>query len=143
MISPVLLTFCWVSISTQFNDQNNTAWSLNRNFENHVIWVSSIRKHAFPDVFIFPFFVFRLFCCLSNSKYNWQVNYALGALYYLCNSSTKEEILKPEVVKVIRKYAAAGAVNMSFSNLANAFLDRHVKHENLWKVGYKVSSQGT
>ena len=56
------------------------------------------------------------------------MNYARGALYYLCNSSTKEEILKPKVVEVIRKYAAAQAVNASFSNLANAFLDVHVNH---------------
>ena len=63
---------------------------------------------------------------LTVPKYKWQVNYALGALYYLCNSCTQEEILKPEVVEVIRKYAAAGAVNVSFSNLANAFLDMHV-----------------
>lgn len=54
------------------------------------------------------------------------MNYALGALYYLCNTSTKEEILKPEVVDVIRRYASAGAVSVSFSNLAQAFLDKHV-----------------
>ncbi|KAI8015300.1 Armadillo repeat-containing protein 7 [Camellia lanceoleosa] len=63
--------------------------------------------------------------CLSSP-----VNYALGALYYLCNASNKEEILKPEVVDVIRRYAAAGAVSVSFSNLAQAFLDKHVdEHE--------------
>uniref|UniRef100_A0A452YQ74 Uncharacterized protein n=1 Tax=Aegilops tauschii subsp. strangulata TaxID=200361 RepID=A0A452YQ74_AEGTS len=55
-----------------------------------------------------------------------QVNYALGALYYLCNPSTKNEILKPDVHRIIRDYSAAGAVNSSFSNLANAFLDKHV-----------------
>ena len=55
-----------------------------------------------------------------------QVIYALGALYYLCNSSTKKEILKPDVLRMIRDYSAAGAVNSSFSNLANAFLDKHV-----------------
>lgn len=67
--------------------------------------------------------------CLSSPVRN-TVNYALGALYYLCNSSTKKEILKPEVVEVIRKYAAAGAVNVSFSNLANAFLDMHVNQQS-------------
>lgn len=50
----------------------------------------------------------------------------LGALYYLCNPSTEEEVLKPEVVKVIEKFADAGAVNVSFCNLARAFLDKHV-----------------
>lgn len=55
-----------------------------------------------------------------------QVSYALGALYYLCNPSTEEEILKPEVVEVIEKFADAGAVNVSFRNLARTFLDKHV-----------------
>lgn len=53
------------------------------------------------------------------------MNYALGALYYLCNESNKEEILGPEVVDVIKRYAAAGAVRVSFCNLAQAFLDKH------------------
>ncbi|XP_028065735.1 transcription factor MYB108-like [Camellia sinensis] len=66
----------------------------------------------------------------KNAQVREQVNYALGALYYLCNGSNKEEILKPEVVDVIRRYAAAGAVSVSFSNLAQAFLDKHVdEHE--------------
>ena len=56
----------------------------------------------------------------------WQVTYALGALYYLCNPLTKKEILKPDVVRTIREYASAGAVSTSFSNLANAFLEKHV-----------------
>lgn len=55
------------------------------------------------------------------------MNYALGALYYLCNASNKEEILKPEVVDIINRYAAAEAVSVSFSNLAKAFLDKHVR----------------
>nr|DAD33201.1 TPA_asm: hypothetical protein HUJ06_012052 [Nelumbo nucifera] len=63
--------------------------------------------------------------CLSSPVRN-TVNYALGSLYYLCTASTKEEILRPEVVEVIQGYAAAGAVNVSFSNLARAFLDKHV-----------------
>jgi histone H3/H4 len=54
------------------------------------------------------------------------VTYALGALYYLCNPSTKKEILKPNVVRIMREYAAVGAVNTSFSNMANAFLEKHV-----------------
>jgi hypothetical protein len=53
------------------------------------------------------------------------VTYALGALYYLCNPATKKEILKPDVVRIIREYAS-GAVNTSFSNMANAFLEKHV-----------------
>lgn len=57
---------------------------------------------------------------------NWQVNYALGALYYLCNASNKEEILKPEVIDAIKSYAAAGGVSTSFSNLTQSFLDKHV-----------------
>ncbi|XP_073000929.1 uncharacterized protein [Typha latifolia] len=63
--------------------------------------------------------------CLSSPVKN-TVNYALGALYFLCNSSSKKEILKPEVLRVIREYAAAESVNVSFSNLAKAFLDKHV-----------------
>ncbi|KAK1285936.1 hypothetical protein QJS10_CPB20g01260 [Acorus calamus] len=63
--------------------------------------------------------------CLSSPVRN-TVNSALGALYYLCTPVTKEEILKPEVVELIRRYAAAEAVNMNFSNLAKAFLDKHV-----------------
>jgi armadillo repeat-containing protein 7 len=54
------------------------------------------------------------------------VTYALGALYYLCNPSTKKDVLKPDVIRIIREYAVAGSVNISFSNLANAFLEKHV-----------------
>ncbi|KAF7831146.1 armadillo repeat-containing protein 7 isoform X1 [Senna tora] len=63
--------------------------------------------------------------CLSSPVRN-TVNYALGALYYLCNESNKEEVLKPEVVDVIKRYAAAETVCVSFSNLAKAFLDKHL-----------------
>ncbi|PKA60892.1 hypothetical protein AXF42_Ash006527 [Apostasia shenzhenica] len=63
--------------------------------------------------------------CLSSPVRN-TVNYALTSLYYLCNAQTKEEILKPDVVEVFRRYAAAGAVSVNFSNLANAFLEKHV-----------------
>ncbi|XP_076955866.1 uncharacterized protein LOC143630852 [Bidens hawaiensis] len=62
--------------------------------------------------------------CLSSPVKN-TVNYALGALYYLCNASTKEAILRPEVVDIIKRYAAAGAVSVSFRNLAQAFIDKH------------------
>ncbi|XXG86098.1 hypothetical protein AAC387_Pa11g1059 [Persea americana] len=62
--------------------------------------------------------------CLSSPVRN-TVNSALGALYYLCNPATKEDILKPEVIEVIQKYAA-NTLSVSFSNLANAFLDKHV-----------------
>ncbi|KAF3964100.1 hypothetical protein CMV_011577 [Castanea mollissima] len=41
--------------------------------------------------------------CLSSPVRN-TVNYALGALYYLCNASNKEEILKPEVVDIIKRH---------------------------------------
>ncbi|RAL53012.1 hypothetical protein DM860_016247 [Cuscuta australis] len=67
--------------------------------------------------------------CLSSPVRN-TVNYGLGALYYLCNASNKEEILKPEVLDVIRRYAAAKEVSVSFSNLAQAFLDKHVSEPN-------------
>ncbi|KAJ4961219.1 hypothetical protein NE237_021129 [Protea cynaroides] len=63
--------------------------------------------------------------CLSSPVRN-TVNYALGSLYYLCDASNKEEILKPEVVETIKRYAAAGADSVSFRNLAKAFLDKHV-----------------
>ncbi|XP_042515931.1 armadillo repeat-containing protein 7-like [Macadamia integrifolia] len=63
--------------------------------------------------------------CLSSPVRN-HVNYALGTLYYLCDASHKEEILKPEVVETIKRYAATGVLSVSFSNLAKAFLDKHV-----------------
>ncbi|RDX69062.1 Armadillo repeat-containing protein 7 [Mucuna pruriens] len=63
--------------------------------------------------------------CLSSPVRN-TVNYALGALYYVCNESNREEILKPEVIDVIRRYAAAEEVNVNFSNLAKVFLNKHL-----------------
>ncbi|KAL8503378.1 hypothetical protein ACS0TY_022205 [Phlomoides rotata] len=54
------------------------------------------------------------------------VNYALGSLNYLCNATTEDDILKLEIVEAIERFAAAGSVNMGFSNLAQAFLDKHV-----------------
>ncbi|XP_008244519.1 PREDICTED: armadillo repeat-containing protein 7 [Prunus mume] len=63
--------------------------------------------------------------CLSSPVRN-TVNYAIGSLYYLCNASNKGEIMKPEVVDVMKRYAAAKEVSVSFSNLAKAFLDKHV-----------------
>ncbi|KAL4364740.1 hypothetical protein AHAS_Ahas07G0036300 [Arachis hypogaea] len=61
-------------------------------------------------------------CCAVRNT----VNYALGALYYVCNEFNKEEILKPEVIDTIKRYAAAEEVSASFSNLAKAFLDKHL-----------------
>ncbi|KAK7250630.1 hypothetical protein RIF29_33176 [Crotalaria pallida] len=63
--------------------------------------------------------------CLSSPVRN-TVNSALGALYYVCNESNKEEVLKPEVVDLIKRYAAAEEVSVSFSNLAKAFLGKHL-----------------
>lgn len=63
--------------------------------------------------------------CLSSPVRN-TVNSALGALYYVCDESNKEEVLKPEVIDVIKRYAAAEEVSVSFSNLAKAFLDKHL-----------------
>ncbi|XP_037492241.1 armadillo repeat-containing protein 7 [Jatropha curcas] len=71
--------------------------------------------------------------CLSSPVRN-TVNYAIAALYYLCNPSNKGEILKPEVIDIIQRYAAAGAVSVSFSNLAKAFLDKHVSDNDRDKV---------
>ncbi|PON36154.1 Beta-catenin [Parasponia andersonii] len=67
--------------------------------------------------------------CLSSPVRN-TVNSALGALYYLCNKSNRDEILKPEVVDLINRYAAAEATSVSFSNMAKAFLDKHVSEIN-------------
>ncbi|XP_078174168.1 ARM repeat superfamily protein isoform X2 [Carex rostrata] len=63
--------------------------------------------------------------CLSSPVRN-TVTYALGALYYLCNASTRKEILSPKVVQIIREYSAAETVNSTFGNLAKAFLDKYV-----------------
>lgn len=65
---------------------------------------------------------------MVNFNNSHQVNYALGALYYLCNALNKEEIMKPEVVDVIKRYAVAESV--SFSNLAKAILDKHLSDRN-------------
>lgn len=69
--------------------------------------------------------------CFLSLPDDLQVMYALGSLYYLCNASNKEEILKPEVIDLIKRYAAAGDVSINFSNLANAFLEKHVSG-NKW-----------
>ncbi|KAJ7960043.1 Armadillo repeat-containing protein 7 [Quillaja saponaria] len=63
--------------------------------------------------------------CLSSPVRN-TVNYALGALYFLCDTSNKEEVLKPEVIDLIKRYAEAEAIRVNFSNLAKAFLEKHV-----------------
>ncbi|KAL8456480.1 hypothetical protein ACS0TY_034626 [Phlomoides rotata] len=57
--------------------------------------------------------------CVSSPVRN-TVNYALGSLYYLCNATTEDEILKPEIVEAIERFSAAGSVNTGFSNLAQA-----------------------
>ncbi|KAK4385833.1 Armadillo repeat-containing protein 7 [Sesamum angolense] len=67
--------------------------------------------------------------CLSSPVRN-TVSYTLGSLYYLCNATTRDEILRPEIVDAIKRFAAAGAVNVGFSNLAQAFLDKHVSELN-------------
>ncbi|KAF4398817.1 hypothetical protein G4B88_028180 [Cannabis sativa] len=63
--------------------------------------------------------------CLSSPVKN-TVNSALGSLYYLCNNSNRGEVLKPEVIDLINRYATAEATSVSFSNLARAFLEKHV-----------------
>uniref|UniRef100_A0A2P2JC30 Uncharacterized protein MANES_02G134600 n=1 Tax=Rhizophora mucronata TaxID=61149 RepID=A0A2P2JC30_RHIMU len=45
--------------------------------------------------------ILHIIQCLSSPIRN-TVKYALGALYYLCYASNKEEILKPEVIDVIK-----------------------------------------
>ncbi|KAL3639230.1 hypothetical protein CASFOL_017137 [Castilleja foliolosa] len=62
--------------------------------------------------------------CLSSPVRN-TVNYALGSLYYLCNASTEDEVLKPQVMDAIKRFAAAGAVNVCFSNLAQSLLNKY------------------
>ncbi|KAL7171191.1 hypothetical protein ACSBR2_035936 [Camellia fascicularis] len=69
---------------------------------------------------------FPLIIQFSSSPVRNTVNYALGIMYNLCNASNKGKILKPEVVDVIRRYAAAESVGVRFSNLAHALLDKHV-----------------
>uniref|UniRef100_A0A166DGG0 Armadillo repeat-containing domain-containing protein n=1 Tax=Daucus carota subsp. sativus TaxID=79200 RepID=A0A166DGG0_DAUCS len=64
--------------------------------------------------------------CLSSPVRN-TVNYAIAALYYICDESNQENVLKPEVVDVVRRYAAASSISVSFRNLAQAFLDKHVR----------------
>ncbi|GAB4827265.1 hypothetical protein Ancab_034152 [Ancistrocladus abbreviatus] len=74
--------------------------------------------------------------CLSSPVRN-TVNYALAALYYLLSCETeiglvgvkKEEILRGDVVELIKRYAEAGEVCLTFSNLAKALLDKHVGGE--------------
>ncbi|KAL3640808.1 hypothetical protein CASFOL_015776 [Castilleja foliolosa] len=61
---------------------------------------------------------------ICNACAGTRVNYALGSLYYLCNTNTEDEILKQEVVDAIKRFAAAGAVNACFSNLAQSLLDK-------------------
>ncbi|GAB2298563.1 hypothetical protein Dimus_032631 [Dionaea muscipula] len=74
--------------------------------------------------------------CLSSPVRN-TVNYALAALYYLLccegegEGDIKGEILRDEVVDLIRRYAdAGGEVQISFRNLAWALLDNHVNKKS-------------
>lgn len=39
--------------------------------------------------------------------------------------------MKPEVVDIMKRYAAAEGASVSFSNLAKAFLDKHVSENEL------------
>ncbi|XP_074356367.1 uncharacterized protein LOC141696078 [Apium graveolens] len=57
--------------------------------------------------------------CLSS-------HYAIAALCYLCDESNQDDVLKPKVVNIVKRYAASSSVRVSFSNLAQAFLDKHV-----------------
>jgi hypothetical protein len=64
--------------------------------------------------------------CLSSPVENTVLS-AIATLYYLCNPATKKDILKPEVVECMKKYASVRNVNIRFSNLAQAFLATHVR----------------
>ncbi|KAL8498437.1 hypothetical protein ACS0TY_021677 [Phlomoides rotata] len=89
-----------------------------------------------PNEKLVEFFVGRIWLVLCDgiplvieyvsSPVRNTVNYALGSLNYLCNATTEDDILKLEIVEAIERFAAAGSVNMGFSNLAQAFLDKHV-----------------
>jgi len=54
-----------------------------------------------------------------------------STVYYMCdyNRAIREDILRPEVVDLMERYAVAESVCVSFSNLAKVFLDKHV-HAN-------------
>lgn len=62
--------------------------------------------------------------CLSSPVENTVLS-AMATLYYLCTTATKKDILKPEVVECMNKYASVGDVNIRFSNLAQSFLATH------------------
>ena len=64
--------------------------------------------------------------CLSSPVRN-TVKYAIGGLYYLLESGCcdRREILKAEVVELIRKYAETGGGGAGFGNLARVFSDKH------------------
>ncbi|PNX89220.1 armadillo repeat-containing protein [Trifolium pratense] len=91
--------------------------------------MSDIEVPGFTAIRILPLTDLKdrgcLFQLLNAAPYK-KVNYALGELYYICNESNKVEVLKPEVIDVIKRYAAAEEVSVSFSNLAKAFLDKHL-----------------
>lgn len=96
----------------QFLNPNIRCWS----------WVLLWREKCIPNNVI-----------ETNALFYCQVSYALAALYYLCDPDTKAEILKPEVIELIRRYSSAEAVNVTFSNLAKSFLDKHVDRSS-WSI---------
>lgn len=64
--------------------------------------------------------------CLSSPVRN-TVKYAIAGLYFLLESGCcdRREILKAEVVELIRNYAEAGGGGDGFGNLARVLLDKH------------------
>eukprot|EP00252_Welwitschia_mirabilis_P005700 TRINITY_DN16232_c0_g1_i2.p1 TRINITY_DN16232_c0_g1~~TRINITY_DN16232_c0_g1_i2.p1 ORF type:complete len:177 (-),score=29.53 TRINITY_DN16232_c0_g1_i2:139-669(-) len=65
--------------------------------------------------------------CLSSPVQNTVLS-AITALYYLCSPSTKADVLTPDVIEIMKRYEEASSVNIRFSNLAKAFLEKHVNH---------------
>ncbi|XP_057839973.2 uncharacterized protein LOC131049907 isoform X1 [Cryptomeria japonica] len=78
--------------------------------------------------------ILLIISCLSSPVQNTVLS-AITSLYYLCTPSTEAvlfffeiaEILTPQVIEAMRKYEDAQSVNIKFSNLAKAFLGKHVK----------------
>eukprot|EP01018_Ginkgo_biloba_P028236 Gb_34823 [translate_table: standard] len=63
-----------------------------------------------------------------SSDETTSVLFTIAALYYLCTPLTKTEILTPQVLEAMRKYEDARLVNIRLSNLAKAFMDKHVNN---------------
>lgn len=68
-----------------------------------------------------------IIACLA-SPVQKVVLYAVATLYYLCTPTTKKEVLTPQVIEHMTKFAAAESVNVQLSNTARAFLNKHVKN---------------